>query len=246
MTQPSKPFDHPISRGFWASLAPQNCLICGDFFLGFGVCEICFLYLKPRVPPLCSGCGLKMNSECETNRCLKCSLNSPTIGELHTEYDFESIGGKLLRAAKLRRQPRLLSTLLKHTRPKLIERLCEFDHVIPIPDRYDRLKCRGFSPSRMIAKAIIHRRGKRLSDGYLYWRRKVKSQQGLTRAQRLMNMRSAFGARSVNQMRILLIDDVYTTGQTVNWAAHALKKAGAKAVCAFVLTYRNELIRLRR
>ena len=134
----------------------------------------------------------------------------------------------------------LLKHLLESSELEGLRTIPAVDEIIPIPDRVTRLQYRGFSPARMIAKRVQRVQPNAVVSNQLFWRRSTRTQQGLTRCQRASNVQGAFGAKPVTGRRVLVVDDVYTTGQTINSAARALKKAGAIEVHAFVLSYRSD------
>jgi len=109
----------------------------------------------------------------------------------------------------------------------------EFDLAIPLPLSLKRLRERGFNQSFLITWGFL---GKRPSDKFLKRILHTKPQTELSQKERWKNVKDAFLADgSVEGKRILLIDDVMTTGATLNEASKALKKKGAKEVYALVL-----------
>jgi ComF family protein len=115
---------------------------------------------------------------------------------------------------------------------------CEsFDMVIPVPLHIDRLREREFNQSLLLADRIGHHFGLRVSCTALVRIRPSPQQTALRRKERLKNLRGVFTVPhppSISGKRILLIDDVLTTGTTVNECAKALRKAGSSDV--YVLT----------
>lgn len=112
-----------------------------------------------------------------------------------------------------------------------------FDLIVPIPLHKKRLKERGFNQSLLLAREVAKRH--HIKMDYLNFKRVrfTEPQINLKGDERLKNVRGAFlvkDARVFKKMRILLIDDVYTTGATVMECSKVLKKAGAKDV--YVLT----------
>ena len=228
--------DLPIFRGIWSSLLPQHCLICGDFFLGVGACSICFSLLKRRLPPLCEGCGRSMPPEFSLKKCPDCSLHPPWLDRFSAAFDYEPICGALLRYIKSSGQPKVLADILsRHNLTTQTTHREHFDFIIPIPDRRSRYIQRGFSVTRMVAQQLARQRSIAVKSGVLSWRRTVAQQTGMSRKMRQTNMKGAFRAKSVKGQRLLLVDDVYTTGATLNEASKVLKKAGALRVEGFAL-----------
>jgi ComF family protein len=111
----------------------------------------------------------------------------------------------------------------------------EFDAVVPVPLHWRRRWQRGFNQSKLLGKAIARRRGIPLIDG-LRRAGATRSQAGLSGSARRENVAGAFRARRrVTGLRILLIDDVMTTGATAGACARALKRAGAQSVSVLSL-----------
>ena len=126
----------------------------------------------------------------------------------------------------MRRLARPLSDLLAAALPR--DR--QFDAVTPVPLHWRRRWQRGFNQSELLARAIARRRGIPLIRA-LRRGAATQAQAGLSNAQRRENVAAAFRSRRrVAGLRILLIDDVMTTGATAGACARALKKAGAKSV----------------
>jgi ComF family protein len=111
----------------------------------------------------------------------------------------------------------------------------QFDAVIPVPLHWRRRWQRGFNQSELLGKWIARRRGIPLIKA-LRRNSATRSQAGLSNSQRRENVAGAFrGRRRVAGLRILLVDDVMTTGATAGACARALKKAGAKSVSVLSL-----------
>lgn len=114
------------------------------------------------------------------------------------------------------------------------------DAVISVPMHPHRLMERGFNQSALLSQAFYRRMPKRSSIGHEnFWVDKIRdthSQQGRSRQERFLAMRHAFRAqKSVHGKHVLIIDDVMTTGATLQAMAHALKKQGAQKVSALTL-----------
>lgn len=107
----------------------------------------------------------------------------------------------------------------------------EADAVVPVPVGRRGLRERGFNQSALIAKAVSKQRGLPLRIGLLYKCKETPPQVGLSARERLTNLRGAFDTRGrLRGERVLLIDDVMTTGATAAECSKTLLGAGAKEV----------------
>ncbi len=114
----------------------------------------------------------------------------------------------------------------------------EHDLVIPVPLHRDRLRWRGFNHAYFLAAPLARRLFLPLAATALCRKRATQPQVSLPERARLDNVRGAFGVpdyRRVAGRRILLVDDVYTTGATAAACAAALDRAGASVVDVLTL-----------
>jgi ComF family protein len=112
------------------------------------------------------------------------------------------------------------------------------DAIIPVPLHTNRLRRRGFNQSLLLALAFFPDQRRKIKKTALLRQRDTISQTGLDGAARRRNMRDAFVVsrpEEVSGKKIVLVDDVFTTGTTVNECARALKQAGAAQVDIFTL-----------
>jgi ComF family protein len=110
-----------------------------------------------------------------------------------------------------------------------------FDAVVPVPLHWRRRWSRGFNQSEVLARCIARRRGIKVLRA-LRRGRATDSQAGLSNAKRRLNVAGAFRVKGpVAGLRLLLVDDVMTTGATAGACALALKRAGAKHVALLTL-----------
>jgi ComF family protein len=118
----------------------------------------------------------------------------------------------------------------------------DIDLVVPVPLHGKRLRQRGFNQASLLLKAFEQEMGLRVCHRMLRRRRATPPQAGLTRKARLKNVKGAFemtAGRDVKGKRVLLVDDVFTTGSTLAACAKILKKNGAIEVSALVFARRD-------
>jgi ComF family protein len=113
----------------------------------------------------------------------------------------------------------------------------QLDLVVPVPMHWWRKWNRGFNQAELLARVVGRRTGIPVARA-LKRRRSTLSQAGLTLAQRRENLTGVFRVPARNRMegrRVLLVDDVFTTGATASACAAALKRAGARSVVLLTL-----------
>jgi ComF family protein len=112
----------------------------------------------------------------------------------------------------------------------------DFDAVVPVPMHRAKIRRRGYNQAELLARALARRVGVRCETSLLTKTRDLAAQSKLPRAARSGNVRGAFLASPrAASARILLVDDVCTTGATIRACATELARAGASRVCAAVV-----------
>ena len=128
----------------------------------------------------------------------------------------------------------LLSWLLSSTLGKLTDN--DIPILIPIPSSPQKVNERGFdSIAKLCANMLRENKSIKLDESNLFLRKPVLDQVGLSAAQRHANLAGAFGVRRTINGTVVIVDDVVTTGATLNSAARVLKIAGAQQVFAIAL-----------
>jgi ComF family protein len=225
---------------------PERCLICASPIArrrDCGVCAECWrktaeLRIKP---PRCSSCGLPFHNfqDDSEHLCGECILHPPPYSGARSFGYYSAELSTLIHGLKFhgrRNLTGLLGPLLADVFVENWDREC-FDIVTPVPLHPKRQRERGYNQSELLARSL----SQRIAISCYPCLRRIRPtapQVGLTDIQRRENVRKAFLCRNpgfVRGKRILLVDDVMTTGATVSSAAQALLDGGALRVSILTL-----------
>lgn len=214
---------------------PSQCAVC-HAWPAQPLCEACVArFAQPQAR--CRGCALPLPAGLE--RCGACIRETPPLDLCLAAVPYEYPWSGLITRYKFGASPgwsAALALLMRST-PWAEPALEAADLVLPLPLSAARLRQRGFNQALELARHLAP--GK--TDGTLLQRlRDTPAQSTLPRAARLRNVRGAFGvapgrAPELEGRRVLLVDDVMTSGATLFAAAQALRAAGASHVTGLVL-----------
>ena len=217
---------HSITRSL---RLPSICTLCNQFHKGtLAVCSHCIDYIKP-LGITCTYCAYPL-SDGSYLVCGKCIKNPPYFDKALIAYSFEEPLRSLLHHFKYYNGLYLGSFLgflmLKAFKDRTDPPQC----LIPVPMHPEKLKQRGFNQAAVLTKIIA----RVLQLPYdLSSCQKISNtvpQASLNGEQRLKNLNNSFFCKPLNFDHVVLIDDLLTTGATVNELAHTLKKNGVKRV----------------
>jgi ComF family protein len=150
---------------------------------------------------------------------------------------YEGVGKEVVHALKYRDQTPVVERLAAPLLAGAVARTFEngrFDAVVPVPLHRSRLRRRGFNQAALLARGLATRINTPVSDT-LQVVRSTRDQVDLSAAERRENVAGAFSARTRARGRLLVVDDVFTTGATTTACAAALLRAGAAEVHAVTL-----------
>lgn len=223
---------------------PAACAACGSPLHSDPVplfCENCWRTIAPLALSRCSQCDRPLPSpvaltHSPTHRCHHCTVRPPAYARAWTLFPYLPPLQDAICLYKYRGKVSLAKPLARLMIDALPPAL-QADLIMPVPLHPSRLREREFNQSLLLADQIA--RHLRLPVSFTNLVRTMPSdpQSTLSRKERMKNLRRAFGVRQpdrIAQTRILLIDDVFTTGTTVNECAKVLRTAGAGDI--FVLT----------
>ncbi|MDI6854117.1 MAG: ComF family protein [Deltaproteobacteria bacterium] len=216
---------------------PRLCVFCrGAVSEGAAaaVCQACQDQIQWVASPLCLRCGRVFGSKEGADRiCGLCQKEPPPFVRARAAvlYDEDGPAASAIKQFKYGRRMDMLPVLQTWLRtPTFLEPAAAVDLLVPVPLHSRRLKERGFNQALLLARAFPDQP---LARDALVRVRHTVPQSGLNPKERRENVKRAFAvprAEQVKGKKIILVDDVYTTGATVKECAKVLMKAGAREV----------------
>lgn len=224
-----------LYRSFWLGvdlLYPPLCGGCAK--QGARWCEDCRQSIALIPEPKCEVCGLPHLS---AGICLSCQQTRPAYRVLRSWTVFEGPIRKALHRIKYRQDLGLGDVLAAEMLGYVNHLNWHIDMVIPVPLGKKRFRERGYNQVGLIARPLAFAKGWTYASRSLKRAKETVSQVGLSADEREKNVRGAFVAdrRKVAGKSVLVVDDVSTTGATLNSCAKALIKGGAREVYALSL-----------
>jgi len=238
-------FIHRLLEKGMTAVYPARCLLC-QTLTGekAAICESCYQAL-PWNTNSCSQCALplahplNMTTETSTILCGRCQRQTPYYDCSYSIFRYEGDVVQMVHQLKFQQNlvySKLMATMFSEN---ISERLnasasasvCIPDCLLPVPLHKKRLRQRGFNQSIELARTLSKNLNITLNIGDLMRVRATVSQSGLDARQRKKNIRAAFALREgFSASHVAIIDDVVTTGSTVNEIAKLLKASGVERV----------------
>jgi ComF family protein len=204
-------------------VAPLRCAVCRA--AGSLLCAPCRAILPRIRPPVCARCGRPTVHP--VARCRDCAARRLAFAGAASALVLDDHVGRLLRAWK----DRGLDAVAAIATEELLAALPppRADALVAVPAARDRARWRGVDGPAALARDLGEAWGLPVLGGALV-RARPRPQRGLSGPERRRNARRAFAARGTCPARVVLVDDVFTTGATADACARALRGAGARRV----------------
>ena len=209
-------------------IAPHYCRGCGQ--LGNVLCECCKNNIISQHQNYCPNCKTILH----TKKCLNCKLpyqtfvvdeRSNLIGDLIHDYKYHSIRALAKPLAKI------LNAIIPDLKAPVF--------IVPLPTSTNHIRARGFDHIKLIAKHLVKLRGSNYRVAPLLTRAKNTTQVGTNRTTRIVQAKTAYQLNSklpINkQATYLLLDDVWTTGASIQAATKKLRQAGVNHLAVAIL-----------
>ena len=230
-----------VGLGF---LYPEVCQICGEQHAtareGF-VCRQCWTQVRFIRPPFCERCGLPYPGDLTAPfECANCREMELHFSSARSAVVAHGIVREAIHRFKYQRalwfESFLADLLIHEAKPLLCEQ--QWDFIVPVPLHPVKHREREFNQAERLAGHLSMATGIPMNDKLLRRVMPTATQTLLTREQRAANMRGAFAVSDRSALdgeRIVLVDDVFTTGATTSACAKAMLAAGAANVCVWTV-----------
>ena len=220
------------------ALLPRHCLMCGLASGAGNLCNPCRADL-PRSGQRCLQCGLPLPGQGNT-RCGACLQRAPPWDRVVAALDYAFPTDVLVKRFKFRRNMacgEVLGEELERTLLEAVSTSTAPDAVVPVPLHRTRHVLRTFNQSEVLARRVARSLGIPLKPRLLLRHRQTHAQSGLDARSRRRNTRGAFHCRydqAQGLLHVALVDDVMTTGATLEACTRELKRCGIGEVSVWV------------
>lgn len=227
-----------IGDAFVQSLFPRRCPVCEDIARGKYICPDCVKKLHFIKEPICMICGKEIRNP-EMELCDDCTVKKRSFEFGRALLGYDALSEQMMVKLKYKNKREYvdgLAKLLVYRYRALIQSI-HADCLMPVPIHTKRRRERGFNQAELIAKIVSRETQIPLDVTSLVRVKNTKAQKALHPSERDQNLKMAFLANPFPKYykRVILIDDIFTTGSTIEACTKALKKEGDVKVYCFCL-----------
>lgn len=214
---------------------PRRCPVCDEIVGKYGklICEACPSRLQPVEEPLCKKCGKPLARE-EAEYCPDCGKGKHLFARGRAAFVYDPLMRESVGRFKYKNRREYADFYVKELLERCGEtvRAWEADALIPVPLHPKRKRRRGFNQAGLIAEGLGKKLGIPVYGRLLVRVKKTRPQKELSRQERRSNLKNAFQAvqNDVRLRKVILVDDIYTTGSTIDAAAEVLLALGVEKV----------------
>jgi len=216
---------------------PQTCRVCGEF--DTWLCGTCQGKIRLQEQQLCPVCTKASTSGATHPSCESGSVLDGLLAVGHFDQ-LQSLIHAYKYGLITELHVPLGQVLVRFIQDQGLSEFIKNFTVVPVPLHKSRTRFRGFNQSEILADYFSQKLNLNQEKNILFRKKNTVPQTTLDRTNRKTNIQSAFSTnpeKNLNGKKILLIDDIVTTGATLNECAKTLKKAGSKSVWALVLAH---------
>ncbi len=226
---------------------PNQCLVCQKVMRGGVICYHCWPEHNLGLSLRCRGCFSTAITLDSSSTCYGCRSFPPLFNELRFLWSYEAEVRPIITVMKYRPSEKIAHLLGAYLASKIdsLFRFIDWDIIIPMAATKQSLHERGFNQCQYLAQAVARKIGAPLSYALIN-RGTTHPQASLRNVARIGNVSSAFhAAAEVSGKRVLLVEDVITTGATSTAATLALLKSGAASVDLLAIARANVWLEMR-
>lgn len=227
-------------------LFPRRCPVCEDIVEQKGelICPECEEKLHFISEPVCKICGREILSY-EEELCSNCKRHRFSFEYGLALMSYSDVAARSITRIKYTGAREYLDYYGKKAVQYCGDRIrnMRVDAIVPIPVHKSRLKIRGYNQALVLAEIMGREMGIPVLPDVLSRRKKTAASKELNAAERLKNLTSAFFAGNIPEdMRsVLIVDDIFTTGATLEAASRCLKNAGVERIYCFALAIKSDM-----
>lgn len=226
---------------FLDCLYPRRCPVCGEIVMPKGrlICPDCERQISRVEEPVCKRCGRQVTDE-TTEYCPDCMRRSHAFDQGGSLCNYNEAARKSMGKIKYQGRREYLDFYGTELAKRFGKQMMQIgaDALVPVPVHPERKRKRGFNQAEVLAVRISAELEKQqgrtipVRTDLLFRTKKTLPQKDLSAAERLKNLESAFEAGAIppDIRRVILVDDIYTTGSTADACAKTLKRAGISGV----------------
>ena len=219
---------------------PQLCPSCREPVDGAGLCPACWSKLSFIAPPYCQRLGIPFAFDSGAGLLsMEAIADPPAYNRARAAVRYDDVARKLVHALKYGDRLDLAPTMGRWMARAGGELLADADALVPVPLHWRRQWARRFNQAALLAQIIARTNGRVVAHGALKRVKATPQQVGLDKSERAHNVQGAFrvpaaGRAEVAGRKLLLIDDVLTSGATIDACTRALLRVGATSVDVLV------------
>lgn len=240
---------HQILYNSYQKLFPKYCVLCGfKSDTELELCQVCNQAL-PWLQDACYQCGAILEQGKESIRCRDCIISPPAFDRLCALFNYEMPISKLMPQLKFHDKllyGKLLGQLLLQEYPKWYGLELEPEALLPVPLADGRLRQRGFNQVLEILRPIMQTKKFPILSDHCVRVKSTKPQTKMSMRYRRRNLRGAFKMmQRIPYRHIAVVDDVYTTGSTIQAISEVLRKVGVEQIDVWCI-FRTQSLRGRK
>lgn len=226
---------------------PRTCPVCDEIIPSHGqlICRGCIEKLSFIRRPICEKCGKQVLTESQ-KLCYDCAHNERTFIRGRAMLNYDDTARRIMTGIKYRNRREHAEVISKMLAYRLKDYISEMDPdcLVPVPVHESRLRERGYNQAELLADYVGRETGIPVRADILYRKKQTAAMKNLTPEERRVNLQEAFAVRTEafsaknrgKPGRVMLVDDIYTTGATAEACTNILWQYGIETclICACI------------